>query len=178
MSLAAGCGGGSDSDGEVTTGLAQGKLLSEVSDDEAAQACERLKAGFDARLSPKVLVRAICTFGAAAAADTPDECESLRDECIEQANQQGSETMMNLGVEDIQLECDGDADLAACSGTVGQLETCFNDTLDQFDDVLSGITCADAATIDDEDVDGFGDGIASPPSCEPVDCGEGSPFGG
>jgi hypothetical protein len=177
-SLAAGCGGGSDSDGEVTTGLAQSKLLSDVSEDEAAQACERLQAGVDSRLTRDVFVNAVCTLVSAAAAQTPAECKTMRDDCITQANQQGSEVATAVDEQDVDLECDGDADLTACTGTVGQLETCFNDTLDQFDAVLHGISCDDAGTAAAQDADSFGDDMESPPSCAAVDCGEGSPFGG
>jgi hypothetical protein len=178
-SLAAGCGGGdSDSDSEVTTGLAQSKLLSDVSESEAAQACERLQAGIDSRLTREVFVKAVCTLVSAASASTPAECESLRDDCIGQADQQGSEVAQAVDEQGVDLECSGDADLTACTGTVGQLETCFNDTLDQFDALLHAITCADAGTVAAEDVDGFGDDMEPPASCDAVDCGEGSPFGG
>jgi hypothetical protein len=178
-SLAAGCGGGDDSDsGNVTTGLAQSTELSDVSTADAAKACNRLQAGFDARFSRDKLVKTICTLVGAAAADTPSECESLRDSCIDQSNQQGSETMMDLGLEDVSLECDGSTDLSQCTGTVGQLETCFNDTLDQFDALLGDVSCADAASVGTEDLDSFGGDAGPPASCEAVDCGEGSPFGG
>jgi hypothetical protein len=179
-SLAAGCGGGDDSgSGDVTTGLAQSTPLSDVSAADAEKACNRLQAGFDARFSGDKLTRTICTIVGAAAADTPSECESLRDSCIDAANEQGSETMMDIGVGELDLECDSSSsNLNQCTGTVGQLEACFNDTLDQFDALLGDISCADAASVGMEDIDSLGGDAGPPASCEAVDCGDGSPFGG
>jgi hypothetical protein len=181
-SLGAGCGGGDDdSDADLSTGLAQSKLLSDVTPAEASQACERLQSGIDSRLSQDKLARAVCTIVGAAVAETPSECESLRDDCIEQSDQQGTEEMMGLDFGKVELECSASsADLQACTGTVGQLETCFNDTLDKFDALLGSITCADAASVEMDDIEGFGEeaGGEPPASCAAVDCGEGSPFGG
>ncbi len=176
--LAAGCGGDSDSDGDVSTGIAPNKLLSDVTPDEAAQACENLQAGFQARLSQDVLVRSICTIFGAASADTKDACIQARDECIQASNDPGASGGDVPDVDAIQFECQDGAVLTECTSTVGELETCFNDLLDQISSALNDITCDDAASLQAEDIDTFRESTFQPPaSCEAVDCGENSPFG-
>jgi hypothetical protein len=178
-SLAAGCGGDDDSGGgDVSTGIAPSKLLSEVTTDEAAEACENLQEGFASRLSRDKLVRSICTIFGAALADTPETCEQSRDECITASNDPEAAEGEAPNVDEIQFECDGGAALSECTSTVGQLETCFNDLLDQISTALDGVTCDDAATLEMDDVDVFRESTFEPPaSCEVVDCGESSPFG-
>jgi len=178
-SLAAGCGGGDgDGGGDVSTGIAPNKLLSEVTTDEAAQACERLSAGFDARLSQATLIRTICTIAGAAVADTPEDCETARDQCIETADDPNAPVGEAFDTEEIKFECAEDFDLTQCTSTVGELETCFNELLDQISSALNGVTCDDAASVTMEDIDSLQEGAFQPPaSCEVVDCGENSPFG-
>lgn len=175
-SLAAGCGGDdSDSDGDVTTGIAPSTLLSDVSAEDAAAACQRLQAGFERALPDDVLIRTVCTLVAASATETEAACEDLRDDCLEEANTAGSETMMELEGTGLEFECDGSASLSECTGgTVGDLETCFNDTLDLLDATLGQVSCARAGMID---MESFGEGVESPASCDAVQCGEDSPFG-
>ncbi len=175
-SLAAGCGGDDeDSDGDVSTGIAPSTLLSDVSADDAQSACLRLQAGFERALPEDVLLRTICTLVAASATDTQAACESLRDDCLEEASMAGSDTMMQLEDTGLEFECDGSANLNECTGgTVGDLETCFNDTLDLLDATLGQISCAQAGMVDFET---FGQGLEEPASCDAVQCGEDSPFG-
>jgi hypothetical protein len=179
-SLAAGCGDDEDSGGDVSTGIAPSKLLSDVTEEELTNACPRLKAGFDRVFQADKLIRAICTMAGAAAADTTADCIVVRDQCIEEANMAGSDTMDALdGIDEFDCEGSDDGELAQCTGTVGELETCFNDTLDAFDDLLNQFTCDDAASVEQEDLEGFGDMVgASPASCEAVGCPGGSPFSG
>jgi hypothetical protein len=180
-SLAVACGGDDDDGGgDVSTGIAPSTLLSDISAEQAAQACERLAEGFDSRLSRETLVRTICTLAGAAVADTPEDCETARDECITSANDPSAAGGESLDVDEIQFECDGEgaADLTECTSTVGELETCFNDLLDQISTALNAVSCDDAATVGEEDIDGFQEStFEAPASCEVVDCGEGSPFG-
>jgi hypothetical protein len=177
--LAAGCGGGESESPDVTTGIAPNKLLSDVTTEEAAQACENLQAGFEARLSGDVLVRSICTIFGAAFADTPAACAEARDTCIEQAEDPMAVANGDApDVEELQFECDGGGSLMECTSTVGELEVCFNDLLDQISSALSEITCDDAASLEMGDVDAFRESTFEPPaSCAVVDCGEDSPFG-
>ena len=175
-SLAAGCGGDdSDSGGDVTTGIAPSTLLSDVSGEDAADACDRLQAGFERALPDSLLARAVCTLVAASATETQAECEDLRDECLEEANTAGSETMMQIESTGLDFDCNDGASLSECTGgTVGDLETCFNDTIDLLDATLNGISCAQAGMTDFES---FGQGVEPPASCDAVQCGEDSPFG-
>jgi hypothetical protein len=179
-SLAAGCGDDEDGGGDVTTGIAPSTQLADVTTEQLASACPRLKAGFDRVFQADKLIRALCTMGGAAAADTSADCVTFRDQCIDQANMPGSDTMESLdGIDEFTCEGSDDGELAECTGTVGQLETCFNDMLDTFEAALNQFTCDDAASVTEEDFDGFGDMLgASPASCEAVGCPGGSPFAG
>lgn len=176
-SVAAGCGDDEDSDGEVSTGIAPNRLLRDVTAEEVTTACQNLKVGFDRVFQADKLIRAICTMTAAAIADTPSDCATFRDQCIDQANMPGSDTMEALdGIDEFTCE-GGDSELAQCTGTVGDLETCFNDTLGTFEALLNQISCDDAASVDMDDFEGFGEMVsASPASCEAVGCPSGSPF--
>jgi hypothetical protein len=83
------------------------------------------------------------------------------------------------GMEEFTCDDGGDNELGECTGTVGQLETCVNDMLDTFEELLNQFTCDDAANVDMQDFEGLGDMAgASPASCEAVGCPGGSPFGG
>jgi len=177
--VALGCGGGDSDGGDVSTGIAPSKLLADVTPSEAAQACERLEAGFSAVVSEDVIIRTVCTLFGAASEDTPAACVTQRDTCIQQANQAGSETMMGVSMVSTDFECGDGASLTACTATVGQLETCFNDTLDLVSAALGQVSCDDAASITMDDVDSFGEDTfgTAPSSCENLDCGEDSPFG-
>lgn len=182
MSIAAGCGGDSGG-GDVSTGLPPTQLLSEVTEEDAEQACERLQAAFEQRFNRDTVVQATCTLGAASFASTPESCNDVRSACIEEANAQGSETMMGIELTEVDLECgsgSGMVDLTDCGdATVAELETCFNDTLDQLTALLNRFTCADAASIEEDDLEGFGDMVAEPAqSCAVLECGAGQPFGG
>jgi hypothetical protein len=182
MSIAAGCGGDSGGGGDVSTGLPPTRLLSDVTEEDAEQACERLQAGFEQRFNRDTVVQATCTLGAASFASTPTSCNDFRDSCIEEANSQGSETMMGIEFTEVDFDCGsgGMADLADCGdATVAELETCFNDTLDQLTALLNRFTCADAASVDEDDLNDFGSMVAEPAqSCTVLECGAGQPFGG
>jgi hypothetical protein len=176
-SLAAGCGGDDDDDssGDVSTGIAPSTLLSDVSAEDSQNACERVQAGFERALPNDVLIRAVCTLGAASATETQADCEELRDQCLEEANTAGSETMMELDGATFEFECDGGGNLSECTGgTVGDLEACLNDTLDLLDATLGQVSCAQAGMVDTES---FGADVQEPASCAAVQCPEGSTFG-
>jgi hypothetical protein len=177
--MALGCGGDdADGGGDVTTGIAPSKLLSDITPSEAAQACERLGAGFDRVLTREVLVRSICTLVGAATADTPAACTTTRDMCVQEANQAGSDIMMGIEMGEVDFDCGDGASLTECTATVGQLEACFNDTLDLVSATLEGLSCDDAASVEMEDLENFAQTtFQTAPSCENVDCGEGSLFG-
>ncbi|HTV17346.1 MAG TPA: hypothetical protein VMG12_01705 [Polyangiaceae bacterium] len=180
-SVAAGCGDDKDDGGgDVSTGIAPTKLLSDVTAEEAASACLRLQAGFERVFAEDKLIRSLCTLQGVAFADTTADCVTFRDDCIEEASMPDSSTAeMVDDVEGITCDGEGDAEISECTGTVGQLETCFNDTLDRFDALLNMYTCEDAASVEPEDLEGFGDMVGEPPaSCEAVGCPGDSPFGG
>jgi hypothetical protein len=179
--LALGCGGDdSDGAGDVTTGIAPSKLLADVSASEAAQACERLEAGFSDAFGDDDIIRTFCTLLGAALADTSADCATQRDMCIQDANQAGSMTMMAIPTDEIDFECGEGTTFTGCAAdaTVGQLETCFNDMLDVVRGAFNQVTCDDAASVSMDDLQSFGENAFQPPtSCETLEC-EDSPFGG
>jgi hypothetical protein len=176
--LVVGCGGDGDGGGgDVSTGIAPSKLLSDVTANEAAQACERFEQGFDSVFSRDVFVRAICTLFGAASEDTAAACTTARDMCLQEANMAGSDVMMNLEMIEFDFDCGEGEEINQCSGTVGQLETCFNDTLDVFRAMLAQWTCDDAPTLTMDDLESFGEETEPPASCESIDCGGDGPLG-
>jgi hypothetical protein len=181
VSIVVGCGGDSGG-GNVSTGLPPTRLLSDVTEEDAELACERLQAGFQQRFNRDTVVQASCTLAAASFASTPTSCNDVRDACIEEANSAGSETMMGIEFTEVDFDCGsgGTADLTDCGdATVAELETCFNDTLDQLTALLNRFSCADAASVEEDDIAGFGDMVSEPAqSCAVLECGAGQPFGG
>jgi hypothetical protein len=176
--VGAGCGGDDDdgSAGDVSTGLAANKLLSDVTAAEAATACENLQEAFDARFDEDKLVRAFCTLFAAALADTKADCETQRDACIDQAADGegvGAQAAGPVG----PPECNANADLSECEGTVGELETCMNDGLDQISALLDGFSCDDAATVTQESIEEMDVDFEPPASCANVQCADDALFG-
>jgi hypothetical protein len=154
----------------VSTGLAPSTLLSDVSDQDAASACQRVQSGFDRTLPEAELTLAFCTVVGATETQTEAECEALRDDCVEEANTNGSDTMMAFEGSGLELDCDDGASFSECTGgTVGDLEACLNDTLDLLDATLSQFSCAQAGTVD---MESFGEGIPEPSSCAAVQCPE------
>lgn len=178
-SLAAGCGDDGDGNGDVTTGIAPSTQLADVTAEQAASACENLKEGFDRVFQEDKLIRTVCTLAGAAVADTSADCVMIRDQCIQEASMQGSDTMGMLDLDSIEFDCEGEAMIDQCTGTVGQLETCFNDTLDGIEAAFNQVSCDDAATVGEDDLEGFGESaFQEPASCAAVGCPGGSPFSG
>jgi hypothetical protein len=176
--VGAGCGGDDDdsSGGDVTTGLAANKLLSDVTEAEAQSACERLATGFESKLGEDRLVRSFCTLFGAISAENKAECETARDTCIDQAaDGQGIGAQATTEVQ--PPDCTGSASLLECEGTVGDLESCANDMIDQVLALLDSFSCDDAGTIDPAEAEGMADAIEPPASCAAA-CGEDGPFGG
>lgn len=179
VSLGAGCGG--DSAGQVSTGLPPTQLLSDLSAEEAQQACERLKAGFQQRFNRNTVVGAACTLAAAAAESTPQACNETRELCVEEANMTDGESMEELDIGELDWECGtAEVDSTDCGdSTVAELEACFNDTLSQLSSLINRFSCADAATVEMDELEGFGDEVSEPaPSCAALECGMAQPFGG
>lgn len=174
--LAAGCGG--DSSGSpADTGLPPGKLLSDVTAEEATSACERVQGNFQRRYNENTIIEAVCTMAAAANSTTASSCSNFRDACIEEAMQADSEVMMALDLDAIDFGCDT-AGFEQCSAdaTVGELETCLDDTLDAFDALLHRFDCSDAGMVTEADFEEMS--FEPAPSCEAVACGASGPFGG
>jgi len=174
--LTAGCGG--DSSGSpADTGLPPEKLLSEVTAEEATQACEKVQGNFERRYNENTLIQAVCTIGAASSSTTASSCSNLRDACIEEAMQPDSELSMTLDLDAIDFGCDMAGFEQCGDATVGELETCLDDTLDTLDALLNRFDCGDAGMVTQADLESMDFEPAQ--SCEAVSCGgAGGPFGG
>lgn len=174
--VGAGCGGDDDggSGGDLSTGLAKSKLLSDVTEAEAQSACENIGEGFEAKLSRDKVLSSFCTLFAALQTQTKAECETARDTCIDEA-ESGNGVVAEASADVGPPSCENSESLLECGGTVGQLETCANDLVDQIADLLDSFSCDDAGTIDPEDTEAMAD-IQPPASCAEVDCGEDGPF--
>lgn len=163
-----GCGSG---DGGGTTdidfGIASDKALSDVTSEEMMTACERTRDAMQSMINPDRLVPKVCTLMAVGPAETEAECVQLRDECLElfaQNSEQAGE-LESAG----DIECDGDvSEFEGCDVTVGELETCLNDSLDAILAVFDQYTCADAAGVDGDEFAGLDLDLEPPASCQPL----------
>ena len=166
--LAGACGGGGG-ESSVDTGLGETRLLSSVSQEEAADACQAIENTFTTRLSPEKMVRAVCEMFGAVFTQNQSDCLTMADTCVEDAqNGDGAISMDDL---EQDFDCDnanvGD-DLEGCDATVGELEGCFEDTISAMENVLGQFSCKDAGTLTQADRDameGFGD-LEPPASCQ------------
>lgn len=179
LGLLAGCGGDDDEKStQVDTGIAEDKALSDVTPDEARSACESMRTGMRDVIDADSLVNMVCTLMAASETETEGECVEQRADCVEQYRDLAEEQ-----AEEVDFECDGDtSQFEGCDVTVGVLESCLNDTLDQFRAVLSRYSCADAGQIDDADLEDLGANldVEPPASCQPLvdQCGGAGVIGG
>jgi hypothetical protein len=189
LSAAAGCGGDSDSDpdqnngGAIDTGLPEATPLSDVSAAQYLEACEAVRSSVASRLGPDTTLRGACEIYGAALTNAPSECRTAADVCVSTA-ENGTNPLLNKDDVDFttQLDCQADvSDLQGCSVTVGQYETCLNDRLVAFENLLANNNCEHAATVDPATAMAAADfgNMASPPSCAALEsqCPDADPFG-
>jgi hypothetical protein len=166
--LAGACGGGGGGS-SVDTGLSETRLLSDVTPEEATNACEAIERSFTTRLSPETIVRAVCEMFGAVFTQNAADCRTMADTCVQDAeNGDGDISLDELRQDfDCETESVGD-DLEGCSATVGDLEACFEDTISLMESTLTRFSCQDAGTLtqaDREAMEGFGD-LEPPASCQ------------
>jgi hypothetical protein len=146
VALAA-CGGDSQDppgSGALDTGIAEDKPLSDVTDAEAVQACNRLGAALEQRLPGDFISRQTCTLFAIGE-DSASACSASRDDCIS-----SSEEVDTYDPSDC---ADSNADeLAGCTATVGELETCTDEQTNELRDLLERLSCDNAGTARADDV--------------------------
>jgi hypothetical protein len=167
LGLLAGCGGDSD-DGPPTvdTGIDESKPLSDVTEGEARQACEHTRDAMRDMINPDTLVPSFCTLFALGEASDESSCNSMRDDCIREANEDPS-----LADAEVDFECDGDTtEFSGCDVTVGVLESCLNDSLSAMNAALHRYSCGDAGSFSSaelEELDPFA--FETPASCQPLE---------
>jgi hypothetical protein len=176
--LAAGCGGDSDDgeapapSGQVDTGLPESMVLSDVTSAQYLQACQSVKTAVSMRLNRDTLTPPVCEVVGASQTDTADQCQALASLCVDQLKS-GNSPLFDVSMLDFgnDIQCDGDVtDLDDCGITVGQFETCSNDTIDAVEKALADRSCAHAATVGREALTQLTmiQSMATPPSCEPL----------
>lgn len=178
VGLAAGCGGESDdggapaATGRVDTGLPESMVLSDVTSAQYLQACQSVKAAVSMRLNRDTLTPPVCEVLGASQTDTADACQGLASLCVNSLKS-GNSPLFDISTLDFgnNIQCDGDVtDLDNCGITVGQFETCSNDTIDAVEKALADRSCAHAASVGREALTQLTmlQSMASPPSCEPL----------
>jgi hypothetical protein len=184
-----GCGGESDEDAPtgganapVDTGLPEATPLGDISAAQYAQACDSLERNVQTRLGPDVTLPGACQVLGAATRNTPAECNTEADNCVEQTENGTNPFFTKEDVDFSDIECQGDvSDLEGCGVTVGQFETCLNDRLIAFERLLSDNGCANAASVDlisAMTVIGNLGSMDVPPSCAQLQtqCPDADPF--
>jgi hypothetical protein len=166
LGLLAGCGGDDDGGASTTvdTGIAEDKALSAVSSEEARSACEHMRDAMQEVIDPDSILNMVCTVMSAAATESEAECNQEKADCVAEYRDQLGDSG------EVDFECDGDtSEFQGCDVKVGVLESCLNDTLDEFRAVLSRYSCKDAGKIDSDQLDGLGSFDVEPPtSCQPL----------
>jgi hypothetical protein len=149
-----GCGGESEggSTGVVSTGISASKTLGDVTTAEATDGCGHMKDGIEARYQQPSARTGLCTLLGVTLGSTESACTNLRDSCLK-GDTADAGTAENVSVTDIDpagnFECSGTNidSWHGCTATVGELETCLNDTLDALDALLNAYTCKDVSTL-------------------------------
>jgi hypothetical protein len=124
VALMVGCGGG----GGINSGVDESKPASEVTDDEAEAVCEATADYAASKIDEQELnCRTVALYAGSLSIADGDEamqeaCDTAYDACLEVAPEEPEET-----------DCsDATADTAGCDDTVtvGQVQTCLEDTVD------------------------------------------------
>lgn len=154
----------------LDSGLPADKPGGELQPMEQTSLCDAVSDYFDAKLGADGWTRYMCTldaFGDAAEMGGGDTqkaiaaCNQLRDACVKS----GAE-------DDFEFSCSETSDLSMCSATVGEIERCYEDAIDQLGALVADFTCE----ILDPEValelqEKYGDAMTDPlpPSCDAVE---------
>ena len=137
-----GCGDGETS--SFASGLADEKKLSEVTATEQESLCNDYGSWLEARTAGMDLTGVSCTLQGVSTTSTTAGCEAAVAAC--KAN---PSALRNDDLDQAAMEC-ARSEYSTCDATVGELETCINDSLDAIS-VLQDISCADADRYSPED---------------------------
>jgi hypothetical protein len=181
LMLALGCGGESDgsgdgnepggSTGEVDTGLPENTPLEDVTAQQYSNACEALREDVRQRLGPDIATRGVCEVYGGALVNDSAQCRSTADSCVSQINA-GNSPIPELGREQLDFtnfECGDVGELQGCSVTVGEFETCLEDQITAFEELMADNNCDNAASVDLSDAAALATVVSTPPgSCTRV----------
>jgi hypothetical protein len=165
----------------VDTGLPEQTPLGDVSAAQYTEACQSLQRSVDSRLGPDVTVRGACEIFGAAAVNTESACQTQADTCRGQVEDGTHPFLSREALDFSEVGCQGDVtDLEGCGVTVGQFETCLNDRLIAFEQLLSENGCANSASVDPASALALVDfaNMATPASCLTIQaqCPDADPF--
>lgn len=164
-------GGGGGDGSQLDTGLPESTPLQDVTPEQYAQACQALREDVSARLGPDRASRGVCEVYGAALTDVPDQCRSAADACEDDLDP-GPHPLLQISRSDLdftQFECGDTGELAGCSVTVGEFETCLTDQMAAFEAAIDGNDCDNASTVGLVEATGIIDGLSTPPaSCTRV----------
>ena len=133
------CGGKDTSQRpSVDTGLPPEKKVSDLTDAEVQQACESFAQAYMAEFTPQKMTTFVCTAVALTSTQTAATCQSATTDCI--ANPPSGVDPTTITAPD----CTGAsaADLAGCSVTVSQLETCLSDEITALQAYMARVNCS------------------------------------
>jgi hypothetical protein len=171
-----GCGGGGSGSKEVDTGLPEATQLKDVSEAQAASACENLQDSVESRMTALLTERRLCEMIGAFSSTTEAACQTVADQCVQQnlaAEAQGSFDVAE------GLDCSGGAaNFAGCDVTVGEYEDCLSAQLSQVETLFKSFTCAKAGSFEGFDAEAMLGTPADVPACERItaECPAASPF--
>jgi hypothetical protein len=148
--LAVACGGGDDGDDEgggsdttLDSGVSESKKLSELSADEQAKLCEAAQDLVSSSSLQKDMKEFSCKLEGVTAtlmmaegdsdADRQEACKAAYDECM-------AEPAEDEPAESCEFE------ETTCSATVGELESCMNDSLKMIGEIKSKVPSCDKVT--------------------------------
>lgn len=129
-----------------SSGLATSRQASTLSVDEARAFCQSLSTELGRVFSPGRLTAAVCEASAAFLTSTVGECDQMAQTCIAE-DAAAADTTGLLDTADVDC-ADAHSDLSACDATVGQLEVCFNDTIEELAAVFDSYACENAASLE------------------------------
>ncbi|HKU41431.1 MAG TPA: hypothetical protein VJR89_24910, partial [Polyangiales bacterium] len=168
LGAAAACGGddgdgdGDGSGGDVSTGLPKGDKLSELSDDDAIQACTATAKAFNNLLPKAELEKVTCTFAALSAvidaaegelgAAAVSQCKQISSDCEAGKGDITNDTT-SLGVAD-EADCkdaDEDNPFAECDATVADYENCAGRITTELRTRVRSVSCEDLSDLEELD---------------------------
>lgn len=145
--------GNGGSNARVDTGLPESTELQDVTAAQYEAVCDSVRDTLGQRFGAERMTRALCELQGAALEDEPAVCREAADQCVTDVQNDDS---MFFTTEDADVasdfECGEMSGLEGCDVTIGEFETCLNDTMTAVDTALAAVACDNAANVELTDV--------------------------